>query len=425
VEIIGLAKKVSIYIGESDRWGHKPLYAAILELLKRENCAGATVTRALAGFGTHSRIHTASLVALSSDLPLVIEWVDSPARVGRVMPRLREMIVEGLITIHDVEVITYSHRGLRELPAEASVRDVMSREVHTVRGDTRLAEAVELLVDKAYRTLPVTDAENRIVGILTDGDLLNRADLLAPSVQRKLTDAELRQHLSELRHKDVNVEQVMTTPVVTVSETASVADAVRRMAELDLKRLPVVDEEGHLVGIVSRVDVLRALAQPPVAEVPRRSPVAGSDAVVGDVMMTSVPSVKADASLAEVVDLLVSTAQRRVVVVDDEHQVVGIITDGDLLERASDSERVGILESLTQRVPAGRHAGFQLRQRTAREVMTPRPVCVHPDTPLLAALNLLLEHHIKRLPVVDEASQLVGLLGRGGVLQVLGRELKP
>jgi CBS-domain-containing membrane protein len=345
--------------------------------------------------------------------------------VERVMPRLREMVVEGLITIHDVEVITYGHRGLRELPAEASVRDVMSREVHTVKRNTPLAEAVELLVDKVYRTLPVTDAENRIVGILTDGDLLKRADLLAPSVQRKLTDAELQQHLSELRHKDVSVDQVMTTPVVTVSETASVGDAVQRMTELDLKRLPVVDDEEHLVGIVSRVDVLRALAQPPVMEVPRRSPAAGGDAVVGDIMMTSVPSVKANASLAEVVDLLVSTAQRRVVVVDDEHQVVGIITDGDLIERAPDSERVGILESLTQRVPAGRHTGFHLQQRTAREVMTPHPVCVHPDTPLLTALNLLLEHHIKRLPVVDEAGRLVGLLGRGGVLQILGRELKP
>jgi len=423
MEIIGLAKKVTIYVGESDRWGHKPLHLAILEMLRQEDCAGATVTRALAGFGAHSRIHTASLVDLSADLPLVIEWVDSPARVERVMPRLREMVAEGLITVHDVEVVTYSHRRLRELPAQAPVRDVMRREVHSVTKDTSLAEAVELLVDKVYRTLPVIDGEGRVVGILTDGDLLKRAGLLATSVQRELTDAELRQHLSELRRADVTVGGVMTTPVVTVSDETTVAEAVQRMAERDVKRLPVVDLKGRLLGIISRVDVLRALAQPPVAELPRRSPQPGRNALVGEVMMTSVPTVKEDASLVEVVDLLVGTAQRRVIVIDDERRVAGIITDGDLLKRATHAERTGILQSLTERMPVGRPAGFHLRQRKARDLMTSAAVCVHPDTPLLDALSLLLEHRIKRLPVVDEQGRLVGLLGRGGVLQALSREM--
>jgi len=423
MQIVGTAKKVTVYIGESDRWRRKPLYLSILEMLKQEDCAGATVTRGLAGFGAQSRIHSASLVALSADLPLVIEWVDSPARVERVMPRLREMIVEGLITVHDVEVVTYSHRRLRELPTDVPVRDVMSREVHSVQVDTPLAEAVELLVDKVYRTLPVIDGEGRVVGILTDGDLLKRAGLLATSVQRELTGAELRQHLGELRRADVTVGGVMTAPVVTVSDETTVAEAVQRMAERDVKRLPVVDQKGCLLGIVSRVDVLRALAQPPVAELPRRSPQPGRNALVGDVMMTSVPFVREDASLAEVVDLLVGTAQRRVVVVNDERCVVGIITDGDLLRRATDAERTGILQSLTERIPASHPAGFHLRQRVARDVMTPHPVCVNPETPLLAALNLLLEHRIKRLPVVDEAGRLVGLLGRGGVLQVLSRDM--
>ncbi len=115
MEIIGTATKVMIYVGESDRWGQKSLFMAILEMLKTEDCAGATVVRGLAGFGAHSRIHTASIVDLSSDLPLVIEWVDDPARVARVMPRLTEMVSEGLITCQEVEVITYGHRGLRAL----------------------------------------------------------------------------------------------------------------------------------------------------------------------------------------------------------------------------------------------------------------------------------------------------------------------
>lgn len=111
MQIVGGAKKVTIYIDESDRWEHKPLHLAILETLRREDCAGATVTRALAGFGAHSRIHTATLVALSADLPLVIEWVDNPTRIQQVLPHIQAMVKEGLITIQDLEVISYSQRA--------------------------------------------------------------------------------------------------------------------------------------------------------------------------------------------------------------------------------------------------------------------------------------------------------------------------
>jgi CBS domain-containing protein len=424
MEIIGRASKVTVYIGESDKWGRKPLYAAILEMLRAEDCAGATVTRAIAGFGAHSRIHTASLVDLSADLPLIVEWVDNPARVERVMLRLREMVTEGLITVQEVEVVTYSHRRLRELPAEAPVHDVMSRELHTVRADTPLAEAVELLLDKAYRALPVVDEAGRIVGILTEGDLLSKAKLLATSAQRELTQTEIARELRQLQQAGHTVGAVMTPQPVTVPREATVAQAVGLMVEHDIKRLPVVDVNGNLVGMVSRVNVLRALSQPPVAEVPRQTPPPGQHVRVGAMMMSQAPAVRADASLAEVVDLLVSHSRRRVVVVDETRHVVGIITDGDLIRRATGAEREGIVQSLTRRLPVGRADPFQLSQRTAAEMMTSPVVTVTPETSLLKALRLLLAHQIKRLPVVDEAGRLVGMVGRGGVLQVLGRGLE-
>lgn len=423
MEIIGLAKKVTIYIGESDKWQGKPLYVAILEFLKKEDCAGATVTRALAGFGAHSRIHTASIVDLSADLPLVIEWVDNPARVERVMPRLRAMVTEGLITVHKVEVVTYSHRRLREIPAQAPVHDIMSREVHAVRADTPLAEAVELLLDKVYRALPVVDENEQVVGILTDGDLLGRAKLLATSAQRELTQAEIVEELRRLRQSGHTVNEVMTTAPVTVSTTTSIATAVSLMNRHDIKRLPVVDQTGRLVGIVSRINVLRALSEPPVAETPRQAPPLGQSHQVRDMMLTDVPAVRANAALAEVVDHLVSHARRRVVVVDEQQRVVGIITDGDLIRRASRDERAGIIQSLTHRLPLKQSETVRLGQRTAAEVMTQPVVTIRPDTSLLEALRLLLSHRIKRLPVVDDQGRLVGLVGRGGILQAIGRAL--
>lgn len=104
MQIKGPAQKVTIYIGESDKWGHTPLLAAILQKLKEEEGGGATGYRALTGSGAHSRIHSASLVALSSDLPLIIEWIDNLRRIQRVLPHIQVMVSEGLCTLKNIEV---------------------------------------------------------------------------------------------------------------------------------------------------------------------------------------------------------------------------------------------------------------------------------------------------------------------------------
>lgn len=419
MEIEGQARKVTIYIGESDKWQRKPLYIAILEMLKAENCAGATVTRALAGFGAHSRIHTATIVALSADLPLIIEWVDNPARVERVMPRLREMIREGLMTVQTVEVAAYTHRGQRELLPTARVEDVMSREVHTVRPDTLLADAVELLLDKIYRALPVVDNEDQVVGILTEGDLLTKVKLRATSVQQQLTEAEMAAELQRLRQTGQTVTEVMTPNLLTIPTGTTVAQAVKLMSKNSIKRLPVVDDEGHLAGIVSRVDVLRALSRSPLDEERRHSPGPGQHRTVGEMMAPTIPTVQATTPLTEVVDRLVKSAQRRVVVIDEEEQVVGIITDGDLIKRATAEERSHIVESLLRHLPLSSRESFHLSERTAVDVMTTPVVTVTPETSLTEALHLLLLHRIKRLPVVDGEGRPIGLVGRSGILQVM------
>lgn len=421
MEIVGTAKKITIYIGESDRWAGKPLYMAILEVLKAADCAGATVTRGIAGFGAHSRIRTATIVDLSPDLPLVVEWVDDPARVERMMPKLIEMVAEGMITCSEVEVLTYGHRELRRLQASAPVHDLMSREVRSVGPDTSVADAVEMLIGKAYKALPVIDDERHVIGILTDGDVLRRLELPDAGVQSALTRAELARELEALRHSGQTVQDIMVSPVVTTREDAPIAQAVRVLTQRGIKRLPVVDGEGRLIGVVSRVDVLRALAQPAVAEAPQPEMRPGHHVKVGDVMATDVPVVHVDAGLNKVVDLITTSAERRIVVVDADRRVLGIITDGDLIKRASGTERTGLLWALSRRLTGA--DGVNLAARTAGEVMTANPVTVTPGTPLLEALQLLLRHKVKRLPVVDAAGRLVGLVGRGEILQALAAEM--
>ena|SRR5262249_14012492 len=96
-----------IHIGESDKWQGKPLYEAIVEILRKEGFSGATVLRGVAGFGGSSVIHTDKILRLSQDLPIVVEAVEGTEKIEALLPRLDEMIGGGLITLEKVRVILY------------------------------------------------------------------------------------------------------------------------------------------------------------------------------------------------------------------------------------------------------------------------------------------------------------------------------
>lgn len=96
-----------IFVGESDRYGHRPLYEEIVLKAREAGLAGATVLRGVMGFGRNSILHTAKILRLSEDLPMVIEIVDSLEKVKAFMPQLDEMIKDGLVTLEEVKVVQY------------------------------------------------------------------------------------------------------------------------------------------------------------------------------------------------------------------------------------------------------------------------------------------------------------------------------
>jgi PII-like signaling protein len=96
-----------IFMGESDQWERRPLYIALVELFRRQGLAGATVLKGVAGFGANSIVHTASILRLSVDLPLVIEVVDTQERLDKVLPQIDQMMGGGLVTMEKVRVIRY------------------------------------------------------------------------------------------------------------------------------------------------------------------------------------------------------------------------------------------------------------------------------------------------------------------------------
>ena len=107
MKIEGTGLLARIYVGESDTWHGRPLYEAILHLLRERGLAGATVIRGIEGFGAKQHLHTTRILSLSTDLPVLIEVVDQEDRVRGVLPELDAMVHEGLITLERVEVIAY------------------------------------------------------------------------------------------------------------------------------------------------------------------------------------------------------------------------------------------------------------------------------------------------------------------------------
>jgi PII-like signaling protein len=100
-------KLLRVFIGESDKWHHQPLYEAIVLKARELGMAGATVLRGTMGFGARSHLHTTKLLRLSADLPIVIELVDSEEKINAFLPHLDAMVQDGLVTLEDVRVIKY------------------------------------------------------------------------------------------------------------------------------------------------------------------------------------------------------------------------------------------------------------------------------------------------------------------------------
>ncbi len=421
----GRGKQLTIFIGETDQYHHKALYTAIIEMLRREGCSGATAIRGVAGFGASSVIHTAAILRLSMDLPMVITLVDRPERVERIIEPLREMAPHALIIVQDVEVMQ-SGAPLKEGLPDVKVSEVMRREVATVRPDSPITQVIELLLDKDFTAVPVTDAQGKVVGMVSDSDLLTRGGMNVALSLKRATDPEFVHELHEsLENPNRKVSEVMTREVVTIGLDVSLGQAAKLMVERHLKRLPVVNQEGKLVGILGRLDVLNTIAAVHLPEWhPEAHPV-GEQATVADVMTPEVPTVHESATVEEIFELLVSSAHKRVVVVDDQRRVVGIIADSDLISRVSRESWPGVVELLRARIPIARISGEarlhlqKLRAKSVRELMTREVITVHEKMPVASALALSAERRVKRLPVVDDQGRLLGIVGRTEMMRAL------
>jgi CBS domain-containing protein len=330
------------------------------------------------------------------------------------------MVREGLITLEDVQIVKYTHRYLQPLPADRSVAEIMTRDVTAVTPDTPIVQVVELLLRKLFKAVPVIDAERHVVGIISDGDLLRKAGMpVRLAVGERLSADDLHGFLARIS-RDKTAAQVMTQPVQTVLEDEALGLLVQRMLQQGLKRLPVVDSQNRLVGMVSRLDVLRAAAgnseggdvddQQPQQE---RAPAPRPGKTVGELMSPDLPLVHVNDDLVDVLQRMLKADIKRVIVLDEQERAVGIITDGDVVARVGAVMRPTILQALAARVlGSGVHRGTII----ARELMSAQVLSAPADTTVAGAITLMLREGRKRLVVVDSQGYPMGIVDRQTLL---------
>lgn len=400
------AKRLMIYIGESDKWRGKALHVALLETLRTQGMAGATVTRGLAGFGAHSVVHTANILVLSMDLPLIIQVIDTPEKINEVLKIISPMVGEGLITLDDVEVVKYTHRYLNPLPADKRVSDVMTRKVVTLTDTMPVSEAWERMLKHLLKALPVLNKNGEVVGILTDEDLLDRAGLEQHlSIAERLDEKMLQSELNGLRASPLKVAGVMTSPVVTIQGDEPLSIAAARMAEHRIKRLPVLDQNGKLIGVLSRVDVLKQVVTEEAKKRAAKAP-SGAAHTLGDIMIPEIPTIQEDARLADVIAQFLEAGTRRLIVVDNAGRPLGLISDADAVTRVKPAAQPGVLQALRgkRNVPD--------EKITASELMSGVVLSASPDTPLIEATQMMLSQKRKWMVVVDADGKAIGLVDR-------------
>jgi CBS domain-containing protein len=422
----GKGKRVRIYLNEGDRVGHQSTDIAVLTFLRRENAAGATVFKAVEGFGGQRKIHTPGPVDVAQPLPLVIEWIDSEERVERLLPGVKELVPRGLITVDPTEVVLYEPYSVRRVSSQLTAADVMSHDVTAVAPQVPVRQVVELLRGRAFRAVPVVD-DSVPIGIITGSDLVTRGGLtvrmeLLPSLE----GPELDDVLERLARQQKTAGEIMTARPVTVLSSTPLPEVAQIMARRHLKRLPVVGPGGGLVGVVSRIDLLRTVAEGSSQSQPEPELVGlNGEAPIGKVMRRDVPTVFPETPVPEVMQAVFSTQLNRAVVIDAQHHVLGLVTDAELLERVTPALKPSALQSLMNRLPIlpRRQGDREIEQHalahTARELMVGSIPTAQESTPLRQALRSMLEGKEKLIAVVDGQRKLVGVVDRADILRGL------
>jgi len=414
---------IEIFTSEETRWHGRPVWDAIVNHVRKSGIAArCIVNKGFAGCYENGEVSSNSIETLSFNMPLKIEVILPAAELDTVLPAIEEMVSDGIVVVEDMEV--RAHRTSKRLiPRQLRVRDAMTPAPKTVSEATPVHEVIHMLLSNEFNGVPVVDAANRPVGVITQGDLISRAGMpVRLGLLAQLDEPQVDEYLQTLSGKTAG--QIMTRPVTTIQEEKRLGEAVDAMLKNRLKRLPVVNSSGELVGLIARSDVFHTITRetPDWRAIKTRNVSVGNATFVRDVMRRDTDTVLPDAPVEAIVKIIDNSDIQRVAVVDNEGRLLGLISDSDILGLFSE-HRAGLWDYLVRRLSfaeltsKNKQLNAQTGAGTASDVMKTELVTVREDTPIENAIELMSRHKIKRLPVVDENGVFKGLVSRDSVLR--------
>lgn len=411
-------KAIEIFTNEDARYRGKPIADAVIAYIRDLKIAArCIVTRGIAGSYESGEISTGRVEILSFNLPIRIYIVLPAAETERVLAGLDTLVGNGIIALHDLAVV--SHKAASSFfPRQLTVRDVMTPDPARIAAESPVSEAARLLLSSIFTGLPVVDAGDRPVGVVTQGDLIVKGGLpLRLGLLAESEQGETEAVMVTLAQK--RVQDIMTTPAMTIQEDRLLTEAVNIMMTKKLKRLPVVDKGGQLVGILSRLDIFKTvMREAPDWEAFRAQQIEVSNLrTVKDIVRRDTRTVSPDTTIDKVIQFIDGNDIQCVAVVNDNGTLIGMIADSDLLHYFKpDPEGLRALFSRLTR-PAGKDLVQRLATTTAFDVMCADLLTVQEEMLIEDAIRLMTEKRLKRLPVIDCAGRFQGMISRDSLLR--------
>ena len=415
-------KIIRIFTSEEVHWHGKPLYNVIIEYIRSLKLAArCSIHRGIAGCYENGEISTLNILDLSVNLPLTIAILLPAAEVNSVLAHLEEMVTDGIISCSDLDVYRY-HSSKRLIPPQLKVNEVMSTSLKTVSPATPVSELVNLMLDTSLKGIPIVDSKQHPVGIITQGDLIAKAGMpVRLGLLKKLNQERINSFLKDASEK--TAQDIMSHPLITVKDEQTLGEAVQIMLKQQLKRLPVVNAEGKIAGMISRIDVFQTITNqaPQWQYLQEQNIVINNNQPVSNVLPRDLLTVNPDTPIPEVIEKITGNDVQRIAVVDPRGKLVGLISDSDLLPMISDHPGFwDVLISKLTFIEKGRQLNELLqhiRAKVAADVMIRNVIAIQEDASIDEAVKFMTEKSLKRLPVVDKDGIFRGLISRDSVLQ--------
>lgn len=416
---------IEIFTSEEVTWKGTPLWEAVIQNVRTLGIATRVmVSKGFAGCYENGELASNKIEVLSFNMPVKIEIILPAAELETVLPVVEGLVTDGIVAVADMQVRI--HRTQKRLiPRQLKVKDVMTKSLKTVEENTTVSEIIRLLLTSDFNAVPVVDPIGHPIGIVTQEDLIKKAGMpVRLGLLGQFEQDRIEEYLIAVSQKTAS--DIMSAPVVTIPQDIRLSEAVDVMLQQHLKRLPVIDTAGAIVGMLARADIFHAITRETpdwnIIEAQSEEIDVKHAVFVRDIMRRDAQTVLPGAPLEEVIGIIDSSDIQRVAVVDAEGVLLGIISDSDVLGFFSD-HRAGLWDYLVRRLPfteiAKRHETLiqRTKAKTAAEAMKTELVTVKEDTTVEEAIRLMIQHELKRLPVVDDDGKFRGMISRDSLLR--------